>query len=450
MDQQRLTPQDLGGILAVPPGRRRRIGVEIELSLLDPETGLSLPYEGPASVGRVFEELRSAGWGELIVKHGHVTGVRLPDGGRVAFENGGALEYCSPPVETLVEVAELLDRQVGALAAVAGRCGGALIAGGLTPFAGDGQIRWMPKGYEQILLAYFRSLGDAGRGGPAVMARTTSAQVTLDYVSADDLHQALRAGVLLTPVVVALFANSPIEHGRPAGALCRRMQHWASAAPARSGFIPPVLEGDFTLGDWVDWAADLVMVYHETLGGYVDVGGRTFRQILDRGFPGGDAPTSGDWRSHLCQVFTDVRLRETLEFRAADTPPRESLPAVPAFFVGLLYDPRSRAALTGLLERFTPDEHRAALAGAARDGLQGRYGGEAMIDVAREVLGLARDGLRRRFEAGLEPRAVTDFLAPLEEIVGAGRTFAEPLLWWWERHPNPSPAQFVDTFSIRG
>jgi len=450
MNPQKLLAQDVRKIVTATPARRERIGIEVELSLLCPLAGLPLPYEGPASVCGVFGRLCSEGLGEPIYTRGHLRGVRQNDGGRVTFENGGAIEYCSPPLDTLTEVSLLVQKRIRELATCATQIDAVLVSGGLTPFASDEQIQWMPKGYERILLDHFLSLGDEGSGGPAVMARTTSTQVTLDYISDEDLVRKLRASVLLTPVTVALFANSPIEKGRPAGALCRRMQFWSAADPARSGFIPPVLfrARDFVLDDWIEWVADRVMVYRETQAGYAETGKRTFRQILDHGFPDGTYPTLRDWRSHLCQIYTDVRLRETLELRAVDTPPVEFLHAVPAFFVGLLYNRDSLFSVLDLLDQFSPDDHRTALTDAAKNGLKCRYGTMSMIDVAREVVRLSKEGLRRRSEAGLEAIDATIFISPLEGILASKVTFAERTLEWWKRTANPGPERFVEEFRI--
>lgn len=296
---------------------------------------------------------------------------------------------------------------------------------------------------------FFAQIGDAGAWGPTVMAVTLSTQVTLDYLSEDDLVEKLRMQVAASPVIAGLFANSPLEGGKPTGLLSRRRQCWLKTDPRRCGVIPPALKEGMRIGDFVEWAMELPMIYHLAQDGtYHHAPNRPFAALLTDGFADGAKPTMNDWISHLSQIWTDVRLRQTLELRAADGPAYPDIPAVPALWVGLTYHPASRAAAWELLRFYTIDEHRAAMPSVAARGLAATLGGDSIHDLARELVKLADAGLSARIRAGLEQPQVLSYLDPIKDVVSTGMTFAERCIKRWEHDLWHSPQKYVDAYRL--
>jgi glutamate--cysteine ligase len=443
-----LTRETLLSVFRQRLGEPERIGIEVELASLDPTTGSSIPYEGPVGVRRLLEAFEREEVGEPIVQEGHLVGLQLADDGKITLEHGGAIEYCSPVAPTLVDLVVRMRSVLERLAAIARRVGVALVAGSNIPFNNDQTVNWMPKSRGKIMRDYFATLGDAGARGPTIMAHSLSTQVTLDYVSEQDLLEKLRTGFLLTPIVVALFANSPIADGAVSGALSSRTQHWLQTDASRCGFVPQAFSDTMDLDDFVDWALGVGMIYRAHGGRYVSAEGRPFATLLRDGFADGTRPTLEDWLSHLTQIWTDVRLREKLEFRAADGPPYDAIPVIPAFWTGLMYHPPSRVAVERLLQGYSLREAQAARSDAARCGLLARYGAHGIAELAEEVLKRAKEGLQARIAARLEHPAALTYLAPLEDVVRTRRTFAERCIDRWETEFRRSPAQFVEAFRI--
>ncbi len=152
---------------------------------------------------------------------------------------------------------------------------------------------------------------------------------------------------------------------------------------------------------------------------YHDVAGADFRDFLKAKlaqFPGEQA-TLADWANHLTTIFPEVRLKRYLEMRGADAGPRPFLPALPAFFTGLLYEPSSLDAAwdivktwsTGALEKLRADVPRLGLAAAIR--------GRPLRAVAAEVLGIARIGLAKRNRRDVRGFDETGFLDPLDAVL---------------------------------
>jgi glutamate--cysteine ligase len=163
---------------------------------------------------------------------------------------------------------------------------------------------------------------------------------------------------------------------------------------------------------------------------YHDVAGFSFRDLLAgrlEALPGEKA-TLSDWANHLSTIFPEVRLKRYLEMRGEDVGPTPMITALPALFVGLLYDDAVLGAAWDLVKPWTADDRQALRDAVPRFGLRAEIQGRKVGDIAREMLVLARAGLSRRNRRDRQGRDETHFLDPLQAIVNGGRTQAEDLL----------------------
>jgi glutamate--cysteine ligase len=400
-------------------------------------------------VRALLEAFVRDGIGQPTYKGELLTQVDMHDGAKITFEHGGAIEYCSPVIPNLIELIVTMQKSLRRLAETASTLNLALVPGGIFPFNTVENANWMPKPYGKFMRQHFTALGDAGSGGEQIMAHTISTQTTLDYTSEEDFICKLRTAVSLTPIAVALFANSPLEDGEFSASLSRRTEHWFKTDSRRSGLIPSALKEEVTIDDYIDWALNNEVIFYATDGEYKSGEGRTFAEVLAEGFPDGRYPTLVDWRNHLCQLWPDVRSRETIELRAPDGPPFEAIPAVPAFWVGILYHRPSCDSVWQLLKDITIEEHQLARADAARRGLSAQYGGKQIADLAKEVIRLAEEGLQHRINLGLEDPKILEYLQPLKTIIATGKTFAESCIENWNGSLVRSPARFVETYRIK-
>ncbi|MBB5922474.1 glutamate--cysteine ligase [Actinoalloteichus hoggarensis] len=444
-----LTETDLRSPFLRPPDAAERIGVEIEIAVVDPATGRAVPYLGEYGMERLLAVLLAEIGGEPIRDRGHLTGLRPAAGFSLTLEHGGALEYSSAPGDDLATVVGRMRESLAWVAEIAARLGMALMPGGNLPFDLVHQITRVPKARGDRMAEYFDSLGEAGRLGPTVMTTALSTQATLDYLDEDDLRAKIRMQAAASPVIAALSVNSPLAGGAPSGVLSHRGRCWQRTDPTRCGLLPPALREDMRIQDFVDWAADLPMMYHRIAeDDYRRGPDRPFRELLAAGFADGTLPDLADWRAHLSQIWTDVRLRETLELRAADGPCWPHSPAIPALWVGLSYHPPSRDAAWRLLKSYRPADLRAASEQSIRHGLAARIGGDSVREQAAELLRLAREGLEARVRAGVERPEVVAYLDPLVAVAESGRTFAEETLARWHGDLAGDPARYVAAHRI--
>jgi glutamate--cysteine ligase len=255
-------------------------------------------------------------------------------------------------------------------------------------------------------------------------------QVNLDYESEADMVRKFRVSLALQPVATALFANSPFKDGAESGLLSTRSHVWTDTDPDRTGMLGFVFDEGFGFERYVDYICDVPMYFVYRGGKYLDYSGRSFREFIAGRFNAefGDVPRITDYVDHLTTAFPEVRLKKFLEMRGADGGPWKRLCALPALWVGLLYDRTALDAAWDLVKDWSVEEMERMRTDVPRLGLATPFRGGTLRDVARQAVAIAVEGLRarRRFNR-MGDTDETHFLNPLVEIAETGRTPAEIL-----------------------
>ncbi|TXG50509.1 hypothetical protein EZV62_023033 [Acer yangbiense] len=306
---------------------------------------------------------------------------------------------------------------------------------GFQPKWGIKDIPIMPKGRYEIVRHYMPKVGTLGLD---MMFRTCTVQVNLDFSSEVDMIRKFRAGLALQPIATALFANSPFTEGKPNGYLSMRSQIWTDTDKNRSGMLPFVFDDSFGFEQYVDYALDVPMyfVYHENK--YIDCTGMSFRDFMAGKLPHlpGKLPTLNDWEVHIGTIFPEVRLKKFLEMRGADGGRRGSLCALPAFWVGLLYDDVSLQNVLDITADWTTEERQMLRNQVPKTGLKTPFRDGLLWHVAQDVLKFAKACCSTYFcrsiilQDGLERRGFKEsrFLNAVAEVATTGVTSAEKLL----------------------
>ncbi|WP_238122990.1 MULTISPECIES: glutamate--cysteine ligase [unclassified Xanthobacter] len=409
-----------------------RIGTEHEKIPFTLARHEPVPYEGPKGIRKLLEGMRLLlGWepimeGDVIIGLADVTG-----GGAISLEPGGQFELSGAPVTTIHETCAELNAHLAQVREVAEPLGIGFLGIGMSPKWSRSETPVMPKGRYKIMSNYMPKVGKLGLD---MMFRTCTVQANLDFSSEADMVKKMRVGLALQPVATALFANSPFTEGRPNGFLSFRSEIWRDTDAARSGMLPFAFEDGFGFERYVDYALDVPMYFVKRGDRYIDVAGSSFRDLLAGRHPAlpGESATLADWINHLSTIFPEVRLKRFLEMRGADAGPWAKLCALPAFWVGLLYDQQSLDAAWNLVKDWTEDERQQLRDDVPRLALHAEIRGQKLREVARQALVLAEAGLKRRGFYDRQGRDETRFLQPLEEAVFSGRSPAEV----WLEHFN--------------
>src|SRR5438309_2958738 len=321
-----------------------RIGTEHEKTPFTLEGRQPVPYEGARGIGALLEGMQLLlGW-EPIMERGNIIGLYdVTGGGAISLEPGGQFELSGAPVETVHQTQAELMAHLAQVREIATPLGIGFLGLGMTPSWSRADIPVMPKGRYKIMTNYMPKVGQYGLD---MMYRTCTVQTNLDFSSEADMVKKLRVSLALQPVATALFANSPFTQGRPNGFLSFRSEIWRDTDPDRSGMLPWAFEDGMGLERWVDYALDVPMYFVKHGERYFDVAGQSFRDLMAGRLPGmpGVRATISDWTNHISTIFPEVRLKRYLEMRGSDSGAWHWLPALPAYWVGLLYDDDSLAA----------------------------------------------------------------------------------------------------------
>jgi glutamate--cysteine ligase len=298
---------------------------------------------------------------------------------------------------------------------------------GMAPTWTRADIPVMPKGRYKIMTNYMPKVG---RYGLDMMYRTCTVQANLDFASEPDMVKKLRVSLALQPVGTALFANSPFTEGKPNGFVSFRSEIWRDTDNHRAGMLPFAFEDGMGFERYVDYALDVPMYFVKRGDRYIDVSGKSFRDLLAGKLADlpGERATISDWANHISTIFPEVRLKRYLEMRGSDAVPWRRLPSLPAFWVGLLYDDSVLDAAWDLAKHWTAEERQKLRDDVPTLGFQAKIGGRTLLDLSKELLALAQGGLQRRNHVGDDGRDETRYLEPLNEIVASGRTAAEEML----------------------
>jgi glutamate--cysteine ligase len=264
-------------------------------------------------------------------------------------------------------------------------------------------------------------MGRVGTHGTQMMYRTCTVQVNLDYGSEADMVQKMRVAIALQPVATALFASSPFFDGKPNGHKSWRSRIWRGLDDSRTGMLPFVFDQGMGFQAYVEWVLDVPMYFVYRDGKYINTLGQSFRAFLKGELPGlpGEKPTLSDWADHMTTVFPEARAKKFIEMRGADCGDQAHINALPAFWVGLMYDQTALDAAWDLVKGLDAETRQGLRVAASIDGLQGQAGGVKLADLAHAAVGLSHAGLAAR---GLGEER---FLAPIVASVKSGRVQAD-------------------------
>jgi glutamate--cysteine ligase len=411
-----------------------RIGTEHEKFVFHTCCLTPVPYEGPDGIRALMEALvQQYGW-EPILEGRNIIALKRPDsetqgllGGTISLEPGGQFELSGAPLENLHQAAAETQEHLREVLHVGEGLGIGFIGLGFSPKWSLDETPHMPKERYKVMTRY---MPQVGKRGLDMMYRTATIQVNLDFSDEADMVKKLRVSLALQPIATALFASSPFTEGKPNGLKSLRSEVWRDTDPNRTGMLPFVFEDGMGYERYVDYALDVPMYFVYRDGAYIDVAGASFRSFMEgklKALPG-ERPTLDDWSDHLTTLFPEVRLKRFLEMRGADGGRWRRICALPAFWVGLLYDDQALEAAWTYVKTWSAEERQALRDGVPRLALDTPFRDTTVWQIALDILRISRAGLRNRARVNPRGQDETIYLEPLFELVHDRKTVADDLL----------------------
>jgi len=408
------------------PKANWRIGTEHEKFVYWNADHRAPSYEEPGGIHALLIALTKFGW-EPVYEGENVIALAGPDG-NVSLEPAGQLELSGAPLENLHETCAETGRHLRQVKEIGDKLGFGILGMGMWPDKTRAELPIMPKGRYAIMLKHMPKVGSLGLD---MMLRTCTIQVNLDYETEADMAKKFRVGLALQPLATALFANSPFTEGKPNGMLSYRSHIWSDTDPHRTGMLPFVFEDGFGYERYRDYALDVPMYFVFRDGKYIDVAGHSFRDFMEGRLAAlpGERPLLSDWSDHLSTAFPEVRMKSFLEMRGADGGPWNKICALPALWVGLLYDGTALDAAWDEVKHWTLEERQLLRDSVPKLGLDAPIaGGGRLADIAPRILEIAGAGLTARARFNGSGDSENGFLDPLREVVTSGKVPAQLLL----------------------
>jgi glutamate--cysteine ligase len=402
----------------------RGVGTEHEKFIFRRDDFEMLSYEEDGGIGAILERLADDyGW-KPSLDRGNIVALQKGSAA-LTLEPGGQFELSGAVVDTIHQTADELDAHLELMREL---CSDrlAMACWGLNPFFEPPDVPWMPKSRYGVMRKYLPKRGDLAHW---MMKLTCTVQANFDYTSEADAADMMRTALLISPIVSAIFANSPIRAGKDSGQQTYRGYLWTRTDPDRTGWPRFMYADDWGYRDYLEYILDVPMFFIQRDGQYIDKAGDSFREFIERGHDGFEANV-GDFELHLSTAFPEIRLKRFIEVRGADAGPRDHMLAVSALWKGILYHEPSRQAAADLLGDITPERHAKLFFDAYRDGLDAQAPGGRVQELAKELVALASQGLDAQAEEDGHP-SERAFLEPAHQIAHTGVTLADRLRDDW-------------------
>ena len=403
------------------------IGTEHEKFLFSLDDFKPIPYEGENGIEKLLKMLHeNSGWSPIFEKN-NIIGLLADNKSSISLEPGGQLELSGAALKNLHMTCDETGTHLAQLRKALEKLNLGMAGFGFHPLSKREDFHFMPKGRYKIMRNWMPKVGSMGLD---MMLRTCTIQVNLDYSSEKDMVKKFRTAITLQPVITALFSNSPFYEGEASDFLSLRTEVWRNTDKARCGIPRCVFDHDFGYEKWVDYLLSVPMYFIYRNSQYNDVAGSSFKNFLEGTLKGyeGIKPTMKDWEDHMSVAFTDVRLKGYLEMRGADGGPWDRICALPAIWVGLLYDETALKASEEIANKINYEEVIESTYLAAKVGMQAKIGKFKINELASEILHISKSGLHNRNELNSSDENETGYLSPLFSMVEEKRTLADEML----------------------
>ena len=411
-----------------------RIGTEHEKFVYKLNSLKPVSYNEPSGIKNILKSLVRFGWVE-VSEGGNIIALRK-DNQSITLEPGGQLELSGAPLENIHQTCSEVNEHLKQVKIIGNELNIGFLGVGARLEGKLASDLWMPKPRYKIMKDYMPLVGNLGL---EMMADTCTVQTNLDYSSEQDMRRKLKTSFILQPIVTALFASSPIEKMKPSKYISRRAAIWFDVDKDRCGTPKFIFDEDLSFESWVDYALKVPMYFIKRNGQYINCAGASFEKFMLgqlEQLPN-EKPTILDWEDHLSTIFTEIRLKQYIEFRGADAGPWKSLCALPALWVGLLYDSESLNEAESLAKSWSFDMYKKAYEEVPIKGLDLIINKRSINDHAKDLIAISKRGLKKRNFLDGTGNDESGYLNQLEEITHTGNSQAKKMLSMWNNNNEP-------------
>ncbi|KJS83117.1 MAG: hypothetical protein JM58_13220 [Peptococcaceae bacterium BICA1-8] len=373
------------------------IGAEFEHIIVNKADFKAVPFSGNQGVESLLKELSTKGW-QGIEEGNHLVALEK-DGTTITVEPGSQFELSIKSTINIKEIDKAyLDFLKDAFPLLEERKQ-LMLAIGYQPVSKIAEIDFNSKERYQYMARYFK---EQGKYAHNMMKGTAATQLTVDYAHQDDFRKKFQVAYVLSPLMSALFDNSPIFEGEIFQDHCLRRLIWNNCDDRRCQ-VADIMKKDFGYADYAEFLLNAPPIFIKDGAEYIYTGEKTLKEVYsDRQL---DLP---EIEHAASMVFPDVRLKRFLEIRTADALPYPLNLTYITLWKALLYNQENLDALYEFAMNITGEDVEKAYQDIINKGLNAQLGESTLRELAKDLFFMAGNHISP-FEA--------HYLQPLEVMI---------------------------------
>ena len=394
-----------------------KIGVEHEKFLFNSQNNKRIDYQ---KIKEMFSALLEFGWNPLF-ENDNIVG--LNKGGKnITLEPGNQIELSGDKLNNIHEACAESYDYLFELKQVAKKINIKIVSAGFDPISKLNEIPNNPKKRYKLMT---KDMPSGGELSLDMMYRTCGTQLNLDYSSEKDFKKKFKIVNSLTPISIALFANSSIVEKKKSNYLSYRSKVWQNTS---RGGLPKFFLENFDFEKYTDFIINFPILFIQQKENYFSSKGYNFSDFMSGNIKeiNNRLPNDNDLSTHLSTIFTENRLKKYIELRSMDTCGWDCLCAGPAFNVGMLYG--NLDEVYELISDWDKDKIMNAYLEAPHKGFNTQLMGKDLLYWSSVLLELSKKGLEKRDITNKSGKNEIIFLNHLQKVIDNKTTNAHHMI----------------------
>ena len=402
-----------------------KIGIEHEKFLFDNKNNRRIDYN---SILKMFDQLYEFGWKPIYEKT-NIIGL-TKDYKSITLEPGNQIELSGAKLNNIHEACAESHEYLFELKQVIEKLNFKIISAGFDPISKLSDIPNNPKQRYEVMT---KDMPEGGSLSLDMMYRTCGTQLNVDYVSEQDFTKKFKLSNYLTPINIALFANSSVLEKKDSGYFSYRSHAWQQTS---RGGLPEFFLEDFNFEKYADFVMDMSLLFLQSEGKYISGKNYTFKDYMDGKISEVEnkLPTENDLSTHLGTIFTENRLKKYIELRSMDACGWDCLCSGPAFNTGLIYGNLDEAL--DVVNKWDKTEVLNAYKEVPKKGLSTQLMGKDLFYWSSLILNISKKGLSNRNVLNKKNMNEEKFLDHLFRIIENKKTNADHMLYKFSKDEN--------------
>ena len=427
---------------AAVPKKELLIGLEVERSGVYDADLIPVEYSGSSGYLAILKKLvGEVGW-KIIDQDedGNILALRRGES-EIHIEDDGRLELVSKPRKGLSSLCREYQMHSREIDEISKEFGVRWLSMGWQPFAKNEEITYAFPYKNKIHHDHFQKyFPDFQKNFYEIWEKKNNGiHVSFGYTSEEDAIDKFQTLLKISPILIAMFANSPLNAGKSSGFLSKRPHSTSICCPHRTQIQKIFFKQDFNFEKWVDFLMDLP-IRRITRKRKTILVPLSFRDFLKNGFQK-YIPRIEDFYLHIKSFWGEMRIKHYLEYRGFDTVPPHLVPSIPAIIRALTLNSTVMKECQSLVKKWTFIDHLEMREKVYRHGLQAETpDGKKVLNLAKELLQMASFSLKERHRKMKSRIDGSRFLWPIKEYIFVReQSPAEYVMEMWkgEWHQNP-------------